>query len=171
MFHDEKAPEPTLAYLLSRMSHPEFPEPIGVFRAVDAPRYEELMNEQIEKARKTRGPGDLQALFNSGETWTVEPSAGGGPGGAARNDGNHSIPSSPVGRKSVARRRSPAGGGTGRGGGGARVPGFSLSARGVEVGGAPMPPPQAHPPRARHIASAARGRLTGDQAPPLDRET
>jgi 2-oxoglutarate/2-oxoacid ferredoxin oxidoreductase subunit beta len=72
LFHDEKAPEPTLAYLLSRMSHPDFPEPIGIFRSVDAPRYEELMSEQIEKARKTRGPGDLQALFNSGETWTVE---------------------------------------------------------------------------------------------------
>ena len=72
LFHDERAPQPTLAYLLSRMSHPDFPEPIGVFRSVDAPRYEELMSEQIEKARKTRGPGDLQALFNSGETWTVE---------------------------------------------------------------------------------------------------
>ena len=28
--------EPSLAYLLSRMRHPEFPEPIGVFRDVDA---------------------------------------------------------------------------------------------------------------------------------------
>ncbi len=35
LFHDEKAPEPSLAYLLSRMRHPEFPEPIGVFRAVE----------------------------------------------------------------------------------------------------------------------------------------
>ena len=38
LFHDEKATEPSLAYLLSRMTHPEFPEPIGVFRAVDHPR-------------------------------------------------------------------------------------------------------------------------------------
>jgi 2-oxoglutarate ferredoxin oxidoreductase subunit beta len=71
LFHDEKAPEPTLAYLLSRMTHPEFPEPIGVFRDVDAPRYEERLVEQIALAEK-RGKGDLQALFNSGETWTVE---------------------------------------------------------------------------------------------------
>ncbi len=71
LFHDEKSPEPTLAYLLSRMTHPEFPEPIGVFRAVDAPRYEERLSEQIAVAQK-RGKGDLQALFNSGETWTVE---------------------------------------------------------------------------------------------------
>lgn len=72
LFHDERAPEPTLAYLLSRMQQPAFPEPIGVFRAVDKPRYEELMSEQIAKARNTRGDGDLAALFNAGETWTVE---------------------------------------------------------------------------------------------------
>ena len=71
LFHDEKAPEPTLAYLLSRMSHPEFPEPIGVFRAVDAPRYEERLVEQINVA-KNRGAGDLQTLFTSGETWTAQ---------------------------------------------------------------------------------------------------
>src|SRR5580704_756693 len=47
LFHDEKLTEPTLAYLLSRMRHPEFPEPIGVFRQVDRPRYEELLNAQI----------------------------------------------------------------------------------------------------------------------------
>ena len=72
LFHDEKAPEPSLAYLLSRMSQPHFPEPIGVFRAVDRPRYEERLNEQIAASQKAKGKGDLQALFNSGETWTVE---------------------------------------------------------------------------------------------------
>src|SRR5580704_13293299 len=30
LFHDERTPEPSLAYLLSRMRNPEFPEPIGV---------------------------------------------------------------------------------------------------------------------------------------------
>ena len=29
LIHDEKAEEPSLAYLLSRMVHPKFPEPIG----------------------------------------------------------------------------------------------------------------------------------------------
>jgi 2-oxoglutarate ferredoxin oxidoreductase subunit beta len=71
LFHDEKSPEPTLAYLLSRMRHPEFPEPIGVFRAIDAPKYDVELNRQIETARAKRGAGDLNALFTSGETWTV----------------------------------------------------------------------------------------------------
>ncbi|MCA9176575.1 MAG: 2-oxoacid:ferredoxin oxidoreductase subunit beta [Planctomycetales bacterium] len=71
LFHDEKAPEPTLAYLLSRMRYPEFPEPIGVFRAIDAPKYEVELNRQIDQAREKRGEGDLNALFNAGDTWTV----------------------------------------------------------------------------------------------------
>ena len=55
LFHDEQATEPSLAYLLSRMRHPEFPEPIGVFRAVDRPMYDELLNAQIADARKAKG--------------------------------------------------------------------------------------------------------------------
>ena len=66
-----RRPSRRLAYLLSRMTQPEFPEPIGVFRAVDAPRYEERLSEQIAAAQK-RGKGDLKALFTSGETWTVD---------------------------------------------------------------------------------------------------
>jgi len=72
LFHDERTSEPTLAYLLSRMYYPEFPEPIGVFRAIDAPTYDDLLNNQIADARNSRGPGNLQKLFNSGETWRVE---------------------------------------------------------------------------------------------------
>jgi 2-oxoglutarate ferredoxin oxidoreductase subunit beta len=72
LFHDEKATEPSLAYLLSRMRWPEFPEPIGVFRDVDRPRYDDLLNSQIAEARRTQGPGDLDALFASGDTWTVD---------------------------------------------------------------------------------------------------
>ena len=72
LFHDEKAPEPSLAYLLSRMTQPEFPEPIGVFRAVDRPRYEEEVDRQIATAREQKGDGDLETLFHAGDTWVVE---------------------------------------------------------------------------------------------------
>lgn len=71
LFHDEKSLEPSLAYLLSRMRYPEFPEPIGVFRAVDRPRYDVELNRQIDTAREKKGPGDLQAVFHAGDTWTV----------------------------------------------------------------------------------------------------
>ena len=47
------------------------PEPIGVFRAVDSPKYDVELNKQVAAAREKKGMGDLDALFNSGETWTV----------------------------------------------------------------------------------------------------
>ncbi|MBL8827677.1 MAG: 2-oxoacid:ferredoxin oxidoreductase subunit beta [Planctomycetaceae bacterium] len=72
LFHDERAAEPSLAYLLSRMRYPDFPEPIGVFRAVERPMYDELLNEQIAKAKAKCGEGNLQQLFESGDTWLVE---------------------------------------------------------------------------------------------------
>ncbi len=72
LFHDEKQPEPSLAYLISRMRHPEFPEPIGVFRDVDRPRYDQRVNAQLDDARAKKGAGNLEALFNSGDTWVVE---------------------------------------------------------------------------------------------------
>lgn len=71
LFHDEKSPEPSLAYLLSRMRYPDFPEPIGVFRAVDRPKYDEELNKQIDDAREKKGEGDLGEMFNMGDTWTV----------------------------------------------------------------------------------------------------
>ena len=72
LWHDEKATEPSLAYLLSRMRYPEFPEPIGVFRAVDRPKYDDELNKQVALAREQKGEGDLNSLFRDGDSWTVE---------------------------------------------------------------------------------------------------
>jgi 2-oxoglutarate ferredoxin oxidoreductase subunit beta len=71
LIHDEKAPDPTLAFLLSRMRYPEFPEPLGVFRAVEAQRYVDNVRQQHEEAVARRGKGDLQALITGSDTWTV----------------------------------------------------------------------------------------------------
>ncbi len=72
LFHDEKAEDPSLAFLLAQMRHPEFPEPLGVFRDVDRPIYDESVRNQVSEARKQLGDGDLNALLNSGDTWVVE---------------------------------------------------------------------------------------------------
>ncbi len=71
LFHDETCDSPQLAFMLSRMRHPEFPEPIGVFRSVQRPTYESQMNQQIAAAIEESGEGDLEKLFASGDTWTV----------------------------------------------------------------------------------------------------
>lgn len=70
VFHDEQQAEPSLAYLLSRMHYPEFPEPMGVFRCVERPTYEDLVVGQITEA-KSRRCDSLDDLLNEGETWIV----------------------------------------------------------------------------------------------------
>jgi 2-oxoglutarate ferredoxin oxidoreductase subunit beta len=72
LFHDEKAHEPSLAFLLARMRHPEFPEPMGVFRDVSRPTYDGAVTEQVEAVIKSKGPGNLEELFDDGDTWIVD---------------------------------------------------------------------------------------------------
>ncbi len=72
LVHDEAAPDPYLAFMLSRMWWPDFPVPVGVFRDVSRPTHDELLMAQIDKAIAQRGEGDLAALLRSGDAWTVE---------------------------------------------------------------------------------------------------
>jgi len=72
LVHDETIEDPTIAFMLSRLDYPEYPVPVGVFRAVQRPTYDTLMAEQIEQAIAAEGPGDLLEIFHEGDTWTVE---------------------------------------------------------------------------------------------------
>jgi 2-oxoglutarate/2-oxoacid ferredoxin oxidoreductase subunit beta len=72
LIHDERAEEPSLAYLLSRMVYPRFPECVGVFRAVERPTYDDVVNRQIEDVIKAKGRGKLEELFTSDDVWVVE---------------------------------------------------------------------------------------------------
>ena len=68
---DEKAPA-ALAYAVAEMTWPEFPWPVGVFRAVEAPVHHEMELSQREAVKKQRGPGDLDKLLHAGDTWEVK---------------------------------------------------------------------------------------------------
>ena len=72
LVHDAHAHNPSLAFLLSRMQPPEFPTPIGVFRSVEEPSFDEGMNHQLQEITSKKGPGDLEALLNAGDTWIVK---------------------------------------------------------------------------------------------------
>ena len=75
LVHDAHDPNPSLAFALAHLAdRPTGPTPIGVFRAVERPVYAEAMSAELEKAHDGAGPGtdDLNALFRSGDTWTVE---------------------------------------------------------------------------------------------------
>lgn len=71
LIHDIHDPEPNLANLLARMDYPDFPVPLGVFRSVAKPTYDELMEAQVQDAISRSGDGDLERLLNSGDVWTV----------------------------------------------------------------------------------------------------
>ncbi len=71
LVHDETAADPTLAYILSRLTYPDFPVPVGVLRRVQAPTHDALIEAQMAEALAKRGPGDLGKLLLAGETWTV----------------------------------------------------------------------------------------------------
>ena len=72
LIHDETREDPAIASILARMEYPQYAVPLGVFRAVQRPTYEGLMEEQIKNAVSARGEGDLAALLTEGDTWTVE---------------------------------------------------------------------------------------------------
>jgi 2-oxoglutarate ferredoxin oxidoreductase subunit beta len=72
LVHDETRDDPTIAFLLSRMEWPEYPVPMGVFRAVQRPTYDGLMTKQIEEVIAAEGEGELRDIFLEGDTWTVE---------------------------------------------------------------------------------------------------
>jgi 2-oxoglutarate/2-oxoacid ferredoxin oxidoreductase subunit beta len=72
LVHDEHHETSSLAFALSRIAHtPVGPTPIGVFRDVERPVYDELMAEQIATATEERGAGDLRELLHGGDTWTI----------------------------------------------------------------------------------------------------
>jgi 2-oxoglutarate ferredoxin oxidoreductase subunit beta len=67
--HDEK--NVNAAKLLADLFAPDFPIPVGVLAAIDAPVYEDLVLEQEQKALSDRGPGDIAKLLTSGDTWKI----------------------------------------------------------------------------------------------------
>ncbi len=72
LVHDIKLEDPSVAFMLARMEQPDFPQPVGIFRAVERPSYEKMLTDQIESAIAKSGPGSMEKLIYSGDMWTVE---------------------------------------------------------------------------------------------------
>ena len=72
LVHDEARIDPSVAFMLSRLSRgPIEPTPIGVFRAVNRPDYGAEVDAQLADAVASQGPGDLAELLRSGAVWEV----------------------------------------------------------------------------------------------------
>jgi 2-oxoglutarate ferredoxin oxidoreductase subunit beta len=73
--HDAHAEDPSYAFALSRLSGQDLRyTPIGVFRAIDRPTYDEQMTTQVETAQGARdadSSGELTTLLRGNDTWIV----------------------------------------------------------------------------------------------------
>ncbi|WP_375477284.1 2-oxoacid:ferredoxin oxidoreductase subunit beta [uncultured Jatrophihabitans sp.] len=72
--HDAHRTDPSYAFALSRIQNMDSRyAPMGVFRDVQRPVYDTLMNDQLDEAAAAKPAGDdaLQTLLNGADTWTV----------------------------------------------------------------------------------------------------
>jgi len=74
--HDAAADDPSSAFALSRLTDAGALQqsPIGIFRQVEQPTYDDLARQQVATAQGTEGAGDsagLAALLTGTDTWTV----------------------------------------------------------------------------------------------------
>ncbi|MEO6143178.1 MAG: thiamine pyrophosphate-dependent enzyme [Dermatophilaceae bacterium] len=76
VIHDSRADDPSMAFQLSRLDDPTMAHvPMGIFRNVSRPSYEDLVHAQIDEAVTTAGgkatDADLATLLQGKDTWTV----------------------------------------------------------------------------------------------------
>jgi 2-oxoglutarate ferredoxin oxidoreductase subunit beta len=67
---DPTSANPGLAFALAQMPEESMPTPIGVFRKVRRPTFEEGIQAQIRSSRQ-KGEGNLEKLLYSGDLWEV----------------------------------------------------------------------------------------------------
>jgi 2-oxoglutarate ferredoxin oxidoreductase subunit beta len=68
---DAHHPEASPAFALSRLTRDTVgATPVGIFRDVERPVYDELMEEQLVTARAQK-EGDLAELLTAGDSWTI----------------------------------------------------------------------------------------------------
>ena len=74
--HDPTDPDPATAFALSRLDDPTHQNmPMGIFRSVQRPTYDDGVREQVETARTAAGDLDdagLAELLHGRSTWTVD---------------------------------------------------------------------------------------------------
>ena len=72
LIHHPRNSNPAYATLLSQMTYPNFPTPMGIFRQLEGKEtYEDSIVKQIETSQKN-GEGSLQELLTGKNSWLVE---------------------------------------------------------------------------------------------------
>ena len=71
LIHDAHAENISLANILVGMDYPDFPVPLGIFRDIDAPVFDDMVQQQVDEAL-AKGRGDIAQVLLAGETWVVD---------------------------------------------------------------------------------------------------
>ncbi|TNC24763.1 2-oxoacid:ferredoxin oxidoreductase subunit beta [Mumia zhuanghuii] len=73
LVHDAHAEDPSLAFAISRLTDGGYLNraPVGIFRQVERPAYDDQARAQVASATEAQGPGDLQKLLTGSDTWTI----------------------------------------------------------------------------------------------------
>ncbi len=72
MVHDEHDDSPLRAMMLAHLDdNPGFPTPVGVFRQITKPTYNEGVVNQINEVKAKKGEGDLEKTLFNAKTWEV----------------------------------------------------------------------------------------------------
>jgi 2-oxoglutarate ferredoxin oxidoreductase subunit beta len=64
--HAPHEDNPQYAYALANLCYPEFPVPVGIFRQIIRPTFDQIINEQKARSIENYGRGDIYALLKQG---------------------------------------------------------------------------------------------------------
>ena len=72
LVHDAHSPDPSTAFAISRLTDSGYlnQSPIGIFRQVERPTYDDQARAQIDSGKGSTD--ELQSLIDGGDAWTVE---------------------------------------------------------------------------------------------------
>ena len=71
LVHDQYSHDPGIHLMLAKMQPPIFPVALGVIRSAMFPTYDDLVEAQINNAKKLSPVKTVDDLLNSGDTWEI----------------------------------------------------------------------------------------------------
>ncbi len=72
LVHDANETDTIIHHMLIRMSPPDFPMALGIIRAVKAPTYDQLVEQQYQQSLEKASFQSVDELLRSGNTWEVK---------------------------------------------------------------------------------------------------
>ncbi|HSV77265.1 MAG TPA: 2-oxoacid:ferredoxin oxidoreductase subunit beta [Bacteroidales bacterium] len=72
LVHDQNTKDPAIHRMLGRMMPPVFPVALGVIRSAPFETYDDLLEEQIETAKKSSNIKSVNDLLRSGDVWEIK---------------------------------------------------------------------------------------------------